>query len=132
MAVAGFNYITGEPLPIISPRGTSTNLIDPNAVRRRTANTSMTNFADLYKDAILFETSLDGAGWAEINGSNINLGWAVPEKGLLTEYDKALMDFDEDLTVKDLRQIKRHLHWKSTGPGRKSERFLASQENKWL
>jgi len=98
-AVAGFNYITGELLPIVSPRGTSTNLIDPNAVRRRTANTSMTNFADLYKDAILFETSLDGAGWAEINGSNINLGWAVPEKGLLTEYDKALMDFEEDLPI---------------------------------
>lgn len=108
-AVAGFNYITGEPLPIISPRGTSTNLIDPNAVRRRTANTSMTNFADLYKDAILFETSLDGAGWAEINGSNINLGWAVPEKGLLTEYDKALMDFEEDLTVERFEADKKTL-----------------------
>ena len=31
---------------------------------------------------------------------------AVPEKGLLTEYDKALMDFDEDLTVESLSSKK--------------------------
>jgi len=108
-AVAGFNYITGELLPIVSPRGKTTDLNDPNAVINRTVKTSMTNFASLYKDAIQFETILENIGWAEINGSNTDLGLAIPENGLLTEYDQALMEFEEDQYVERFKADKKSL-----------------------
>lgn len=100
-AVAGFNYITGEMLEIDSPRGTTTNLTAEDGFLGRSANTSMTNFATLYMEAIAFETNITDIGWAEVNGANIVNGEAVTsEVGVINE-DTSMEVYVEDTFVLD-------------------------------
>ena len=68
----------------------------------------MTNFADLYKDAILLKQALMGQAGLRLMEVILTLAGCT-WKGLLTEYDKALMDFEEDLTVESFEADKRHL-----------------------
>ncbi|MFT4143080.1 MAG: hypothetical protein QM644_01390, partial [Mobilitalea sp.] len=100
-AVAGFNYITGEMLEIDSPRGTTTNLTAEDGFLGRSANTSMTNFATLYMEAVAFETNITDIGWAEVNGANMVNGNAVTsEVGVINE-DTSMEVYVEDTFVLD-------------------------------
>lgn len=89
-AVAGFNYITGELLPIDSPRGTSTRLVDMNGLTKRSNNVSMTNFATLYIDAMEFKNNITDIGWAEVSGANLVSGDAVSEADATVTKDTSM------------------------------------------
>lgn len=93
-AVAGFNYITGELLPIDSPRGTSTKLVDMNGLMKRSNNVSMTNFATLYVDAMEFKNNITDIGWAEVSGASLVSGDAVSDADAVITQDASLIPVD--------------------------------------
>lgn len=78
--VAGFNYITGELLLNDNSRGDATTLIDKSAIKMRSANVSMTDFATLYMDAMVMADHLEDIGWAEVNGVNLTDGTYVSDE----------------------------------------------------
>ncbi len=106
-AVAGFNYITGELLPIDSIRGTTTTLQDIAGSKQRSSNISMTNFATLYVEAMDFKTNLIDIGWEEVSGVNLVGGEAVsaeetalvPEAGTVPVYVESTFVLDDGTIV---------------------------------
>lgn len=87
--VAGFNYITGELLLMDNARGGTTTLIDKSALKMRSSNVSMTDFATLYVDAMVFADYLEDIGWAEVDGVNLTGGTYVSAEDTKTVMDTA-------------------------------------------